>query len=82
MTKYFVMRNFRGTCSSVEMLKGYIVRGRLGTPALEEEYCWITIFVKCQYVGSFSYRLCARLNFFSFSIVCCTLRNSQASVQR
>jgi len=34
MTKYFVMRNFRGTCSSVEMLKGYIVRGRLGTPEL------------------------------------------------
>jgi len=25
MTKYFVMRNFRGTCSSVEMLKGYMV---------------------------------------------------------
>jgi len=25
MTKYFVMRNFRGTCSSVEMLKGYML---------------------------------------------------------
>jgi len=25
MTKYFVIRNFRGTCSSVEMLKGYML---------------------------------------------------------
>jgi len=25
MIKYFVIRNFRGTCSSVEMLKGYKV---------------------------------------------------------
>jgi len=25
MTKYFVMRNIRGTCSSVEMLKVYMV---------------------------------------------------------
>jgi len=25
VTKYFVMRNFRGTCSSVEILKGYMV---------------------------------------------------------
>jgi len=25
MIKYFVIRNFRGTCSSVEMLKGYML---------------------------------------------------------
>jgi len=25
MTKFFVIRNFKGTCSSVEMLKGYMV---------------------------------------------------------
>jgi len=25
MTKYLVMRNFRGTCSSVAMLKGYML---------------------------------------------------------
>jgi len=25
MINYFVMRNFRGTCSSVEMLKGYML---------------------------------------------------------
>jgi len=25
MIKYFVKRNFRGTCSSVEMLKGYML---------------------------------------------------------
>jgi len=31
----FVMRNFRGTCSSVEMLKGYIARESLGIPALD-----------------------------------------------
>ena len=34
MIKYFVIRNFRGTCSSVGMLKGYMVRERLGTPVL------------------------------------------------
>jgi len=34
MTKYFVIRNFRGTCSSPGMLNGYIVRERLGTPGL------------------------------------------------
>ena len=42
--KNFVIRNFRGTCSSFEVLKGYMlicrnvedmVRERLGTPALE-----------------------------------------------
>jgi len=25
MIKYFVIRNFRGMCSSVEMLKGYML---------------------------------------------------------
>jgi len=35
MIKYFVIRNFRGTCSSVKMLKGYMVRERLGTPAVK-----------------------------------------------
>ena len=30
----FVIRNFRGTCSLVKMLKGYMVRKRSGTPAL------------------------------------------------
>jgi len=30
----FVIRNFRGTCSSIEMLKGYMARESLGTPAL------------------------------------------------
>ena len=35
-TKYFVIRNFRGTCSSVGILKGYIVRERLGIPGLAE----------------------------------------------
>jgi len=34
--KYFVIRIFRGTCSSVRMLKGHMVRDRLGTPALNE----------------------------------------------
>jgi len=35
MIKYFVIRNFRGTCSSVEMLKGYMVTERLGIPDLD-----------------------------------------------
>jgi len=30
--------NFRGTCSSAQMLKGYIVRERLGTPDPEQFY--------------------------------------------
>ena len=39
----FAIRNFRGTCSSVEMLKGYVVRERLGTPAL---YARLLVFDK------------------------------------
>jgi len=31
----FFMRYFRGSCSFVETLKGYMVRGRLGTPGLD-----------------------------------------------
>jgi len=33
--KYFVIKNFWCTCTSVEMLKGYMVRERLGTPSLD-----------------------------------------------
>jgi len=33
-SNYDIERHFRGTCSSVEMLNGYMVRERLGTPAL------------------------------------------------
>jgi len=31
---FFVIRNFRGTCSSIEMLKVYMARESLGTPVL------------------------------------------------
>jgi len=31
----FVIRNFMGMCSSVKILKGYMVRERLGTPDLD-----------------------------------------------
>jgi len=34
----FVTRNFRGTFTSVEMLKGYMVKERLGTPDLVEKH--------------------------------------------
>jgi len=34
MIKYFLIRNFRGTWSPVETLKGYMFRERLGTPAV------------------------------------------------
>jgi len=37
MLQYFVIKNFRGTFSSVEMLKGYMVRESLGTPGLESD---------------------------------------------
>jgi len=30
----FVIRSFRGTCSSMEVLKGYMARESLGTPVL------------------------------------------------
>jgi len=30
----FVIRNFKGICSSIEMLKGYMARESLTTPAL------------------------------------------------
>ena len=30
----FVIRNFSGTCSSIEVLKGYMARESLGTPVL------------------------------------------------
>ena len=30
----FVIRNFMGTCSSTEVLKGYMARESLGTPVL------------------------------------------------
>jgi len=33
---FFVIRNFSGACSSVEMLKGYMVRERLGTSDLDD----------------------------------------------
>ena len=36
MIEYFVIRNLRGTYTSVEMLKGYMVRESLGTPGLEQ----------------------------------------------
>jgi len=31
---FLVIGNSRGTCSSVEMLKGYMVKERLGTPGI------------------------------------------------
>jgi len=31
--RLFVIRNFRGTCSSIEMLLGYVARESLGSPA-------------------------------------------------
>jgi len=34
MIKYFVIRKFRGTYSFVGMLKGYMAKKRVGSPAL------------------------------------------------
>jgi len=31
----YVIRSFRGTCSSIKMLKGYMARVSLGTPGLK-----------------------------------------------
>jgi len=48
MIKYFVLRNLRGTCSSVEMLKGYMLvcqnaervhdQRKVGTPDLDHNF--------------------------------------------
>jgi len=40
LLSFFVIRKFRDTYPSVEMLKGYMVRKRLGTPVLA--YIWIS----------------------------------------
>jgi len=34
----YLLKCCRGTCSFVAMLKGYMVRKRLGTPALQEQF--------------------------------------------
>jgi len=36
-----------GTCSSVEMLKGYMVRERLGTPVLYGSVCYGCTLFSC-----------------------------------
>jgi len=38
LLSFFVIRYFRGACSSVEMLKGYMVRERLGIPVLKAPF--------------------------------------------
>jgi len=40
MIKFIVIGYLRGTCTSVEMLKGYMVRERLGTPGLNTWTWW------------------------------------------
>jgi len=47
----FVIRNFRGRCSSIEMMKGYMVRERLGNPALQHDRKTISDFVKRAYLA-------------------------------
>jgi len=32
----FVTRNFSGTCSSVKILQGYMIREMLGTPVVDK----------------------------------------------
>jgi len=32
----YLLKSWRCTCSLVGMLKGYMVRGRLGTPGIEQ----------------------------------------------
>jgi len=48
----FVMKSFRGACSSIEMLKMYMARESLGTPALSqkciEALFMITSVTKCR----------------------------------
>jgi len=40
LVRLFVIRNFRGTRSSVELLKACMVREKLGTPELEPTSRW------------------------------------------
>jgi len=39
--KDFVIANFRGTCSYVKLLNGYMVRETLGNPGLAEQNNYI-----------------------------------------
>jgi len=55
--KYFVIRTFRGTCSSVGMLKGYMVRERLETPVIAlEERCFVDMTSEHSYSVTMSDR--------------------------
>jgi len=47
----FEMLDLRGTCSSVGMLKGYMVRARLGTPVLRSRKFWKAAVGKFGKVG-------------------------------
>ena len=40
LLSFFVIRSFRGTCFSVKLMTGYMVRERLGTPAVDYEERW------------------------------------------
>jgi len=40
----FVIRNFRGTCSSAQMLEGYMGRERLGTSDIDHQTLIIAKF--------------------------------------
>jgi len=50
MLKYFVIRNVKGTCSSVGMLKEYMVRGRLGTSGLGH-WCVSRFILRCHEIS-------------------------------
>ena len=56
----FVTRNFKGTCSSFEILKGYMVRERLGTPALAQSgrYLCLIITSKATIVAVADVKVC------------------------
>ena len=44
MMMYFVTGNFRGTYSSINMPKGYMVKERLGTPGLVRfDECFLSL---------------------------------------
>jgi len=53
----FVIRNFRGACSCIEMMKGYMVRESLESPALQHNRKTISDFVKRAYLAYFKVML-------------------------
>jgi len=74
-TQPFCQKKFRGTCSSVKMLKGYVVRERLGIPALNVTLLKNEEWLMCSalFAGFLSPRRCSYIENYRGTHSCCTV---------